>query len=190
MRRRKIILTCVGLILIGCLIVQVWGSHSPSRSLLPPVLVFVSSESGSGVIDDSGAEMTMVRLGLRNPNNFGSENRLYIGNSATEARVSNQWSKVQSRLDGYVLQGNISSGMILTSPQADRCRVSLKYAGTSLSFRMRLDEFLKRKLGRRQDLLPPRFWAWVQSNHRVSPRLPWQEIQLEVEIPPTGQPAE
>src|SRR5579859_3068381 len=114
MRRRKIILTCVGLILIGCLIVQVWGSHSPSRSLLPPVLVLVSSEAGSGVIDDSGAEMTMVLLGLRNPNNFGSENRLYIGNSATEARVSNQWSKVQSRLDGYVLQGNISSGMILT----------------------------------------------------------------------------
>ena len=69
--------------------------------------------------------MPIVRLGIKNPNDLGVENDIYIDNSEIEARVSNRWSKVQGNLDCTVYPSGVQSKMILLPAQADRCRVSL-----------------------------------------------------------------
>jgi len=188
MRRRKIILACAGLTFIGSLILLLIGSPPGSGSaLVPPVLSFYGAEPG-GVIGEKGLEKTLAALSLKNPNPSGFTNRLYINSKeVVEVRVSNDWVKIECKLRWALDPQCLGAKMILVPQQADRCRVSLKYAAASVSFRGRLDKFLKRRLNRQQALLPARFLVWVQSTDGYSPRWPWREIQLEAEMLPSAQ---
>lgn len=188
MRRSKIILACAGLIFVGSLIVLLIGSPPGSGSALaPPVLGFYVAEPG-GDIGEKGVEKTLAALSLKNPNNSGVTNRLYINSTeAVEVRVSNHWVNVQCKLRWVLDPQCLGARMVLIPQGADRCRVSLKYAGASVSFRGRLGKFLKSRLSRKQTLLPARFLAWVQSTDGYAPRWPWREVQLEAEMLPSAQ---
>src|SRR5262249_53370412 len=145
--------------------------------LLAPVLSLESTDPQSGLFDDNG-EMLLATLRFYNPNNFAPEHLLFTDTEAIEARVSNRWIRIPrgwSKEEGrwIIYQGTTSSKMILLPAGADRCRVSLRFAGTSVPFRARLNYFLGNKLGRRQDLLPPKFWAWAWRGYKYSPSAPW-----------------
>jgi hypothetical protein len=186
--RRKIILACVGLILIGSVIIILWRSNN-SSSLFPPVLEILRVESGSGVIDDSGVEMTMVTFRLINANP-NPENMLFIKTAVTETRVSNHWINVEAKLDSFVSAGgNRSLGVFLAPYASDRCRMTVKYAVASIPFRAKLGQFFRGKLGRLAFRIPPSVWNWLQGGEMYTPSPPWKKVKLEAAIPPAAQPA-
>jgi|SRR5579859_1648933 len=182
MRRGKIILACAGLILIGSVIALLWHSNNPPSL---PALEIEHVESGSGVIDGSGAEMSIVRCTLISANtNF---DMLFIKTGATETRVSNHWIKVETNHDFFVPEGgNPSLGVFLAPHATDRCRMSVKYRLVSIP---RGTTFLQRTLRRLELRTPPSFWNWLRGHQVNTPSPLWKEISLEADIPPATAPA-
>jgi hypothetical protein len=164
----------------------------PPASSHPPAIGLVSIEP-AGMFDDSGKEMRLVTLAVRNdsPKNRGNPDRntLYVADSARglEVRVAKAWKQVgwatnlwgfETRLD----PGNQNqSGLALIPGAEDRCRIWIKYAVPTLSSKGLLEFAVTRLPMSARSRISYKFWRWVGFPGVYRPGH-WREICVEVPL--------
>ena len=162
-----------------------WRAAPKERN--PPVLELVSLEP-AGIIDNTGAEMRLATLSISNSDvePIIAKNVLFVedGGRPIEAKVADdRWVALEQKLGNCALPpGGKVERQILMPAGTDRCRVSLKYTGTSLSkgraaaIAERLPLFVRSRISHK-------FWRWAGFPH-YRPSLPWREITVELPFPP------
>lgn len=169
---------------IALLAVLLWPSGPNCR---PPELSFTAREP-AGIIDDRGAEMWLVTLGVSNTNDpLRPENCLCLEYSreALEARVANRWFRLDGVLPARVDAGRTNTTWLLVPAGADRCRVSLRYTGWSrcLTFKGSLIWFVERLPLRIRSQISYKFWRWAGYPH-YRPSSRWGTLNVELPFPP------
>src|SRR5437899_13071326 len=147
MRRRGLLLTFAILLSAG-LIGAAFILFHPAPQ--PPVLACIETEP-AGIVDDSGAELMLVTLRLTNTNSAKDrladpadyhKKELHIQDRGTiEARVAGTWVPVDQRWGATRLSPLAFSERLFVVPHdADACRFTFDYTGSSLSAASRLGQ--------------------------------------------------
>ena len=179
MRPRTRVATIVlATVITGALIVSLW--------LAPrPVEVKLVSVEPAGIIDDSGAQMRLVVLAVRNRDSVNIE---FQRNRICEARIASRWAEVsQSFYLERLAPGTSSEVMLLLPAYANACRLPLKYQTEMFKWRIwrRVPEGLRGGITKSSRLTK---WLWPKGDSmRKPPR--WIESNVDVVLPPSvGQP--
>src|SRR4051794_7581090 len=191
MKVRKVITGFVGLVVAAILAMLFWPSKGTSKAT-PPKLILLSVEP-AGIIDDNGAELSLVKFAVRNPDpgNIPNLTTLNVKDSGSpiEVKAKNGWTIVEGTsqtIGDYDFRSRpISERFLLVPEGAESCRFRLKYASTVLTFNGYLLRSIERlPLGIRRKV-PITLWY----SRRYKPSSNWQEITLELPLPSKAAPA-
>jgi hypothetical protein len=178
MRNRKTVVVAAAVAGVGWLLALVL---LPSR---PALEVRIANTQPAGMLDDTGAEMSLVTLAIRRSPH--SRNTLYFGNNPAkvEARVAGRWLEVQNSFSVGALGTNETKEVLLLVPGgADLCRIHLRYARACLRWRL---GGLPWRCGIK---MPPKYWAWAGWPHAEGENPRWREIRMEFPFAPSSPPA-
>jgi len=193
MRRRRIL----GGVIVVCAVGVLAMLLRPERTKIAPPYVSLVKIESAGLTDDEGTEMWWVTLSIGNTNNvpYDPENSRYIrsclyvedGARPMEVYVANRWMPIKGGLGCYTSPGRNHTVSFIMPAGANACRASLKYTHAEMSNvwhgrLRRLAMWLPRHLRSR---LPVSLW---QVYARYRPSSNWQEIDIEVTIPPPVLP--
>ncbi len=155
----------------------------------PPVLSLVSLEP-AGVFDDSGVEMSLLRLSISNSDNrpFNPANSIYVkdGGRCIEVKVANHWIAAEGTVGalGFCALAPLQKHEIMfILPASGSCRVWFKYTGATLSTKHRLAWVAERLPECIRFRMSYKFWRWVGFT-RYMPSSNWREINVELPLRP------
>jgi hypothetical protein len=192
MRVRRVI-SCVAIVAIVAIVATVAVLAIFSNKSPDPPVVRLASVEPAGIMDDNGAEMWLVTVGISNSNPPLSAPGavLFVRNNdrPTEAKLSESWNAVEcpwveGHLRAQITMCELSPGMerqrMLILPASSRsCRISLEYVGGVLSFKMRLAHLVNRMPLFVRSRVTYKFWRWAGYD-RVYPGSNWREITVEL----------
>ena len=175
MPRRKLVIICLAVLgIVGSIVL----STLPSA---PPLKVKVLKRESAQILDDGGADMVLLTLGLNRPDH---ESWVYVGSGAKiEARIAGHWKTLENTLSpGSLGGGETREEVILVPCKADRCRINLRYAGPSIRWRF------AGWLSRRGVWLSPKYWAeagWPRPEGQ-NPRWRTSSVEIRLEQDPSA----
>ncbi len=167
-----------------------------SRTLRPPVIRLVTVEP-AGIIDDSGEEMRLITLAVKNDNaqkhSDPSRDALFVQDSPKgfEVEMSNSWIRVitATNLWGFgvrLLPGSENPRALALVPgKSRRCRVSVEYAVPSLSAKGLLESAVTRLPMGIRSRISYKFWRWIGFPGIYRPGK-WRQNSVELQIPLTS----
>ena len=174
--------------------VQVCAVSQVAAGSAPPPVVSLLGVEGANVIDDTGAEMWQVTVGISNavPTFMAGPHfePVYIkdGDVPVEARVGGRWTKIEAVIGTCALRpyGSDTHRILLVVPaKADSVRIHFKYTSASV-FSGRLSYLSEDLPVQIRTNMPATFWRSVGFVH-YGPSSDWQEQKVEL---PLHLPAE
>jgi hypothetical protein len=156
------------------------GAHLLWDSRCPFGCRFVTAEP-SGIIDDAGAEFSLVTLSLGNSRSAGLQ--AASGPARVQARIGNRWVAVENyyglgNKNGYLYPGAGKELILAIPPGAEACRLSFSYG---------VEPIKSQILRKFHDVTPvyPRFhywfWYWRFLKSKAGSLPTW------LDEPPSGQ---
>ncbi len=181
------------LVAVGAGAAFLWPGRKP---VSPPVLKLEAVEP-AGIFDDSG-EMWLVTLSIQNPDDsLRRDNLLYVEDVAhpIQIRLTNAWASAEGSLRCALTPSRKHATSVLIPATVQTCRFSFRYCGAAWSFsrqpfKARLEWLAERLPFPVRAHFSYKFWRWAGFGPIPVPSRRWQQVTLELPVPPvTRQPA-
>jgi len=169
-RNNKAILGLAVVMLGGLFVLVTWPGSVP-------VNVRVTSRQPAEILDDAGAEMTLVTLGISRSGYHESSVYFEPHSIRVSVNVGGRWLELSdSPSVGAVGPSETKEVDVLMPSAATLCRIHLLYAGASIPWRAGAE------LARLGIKLPPRYWAWAGWPRAEGAHPRWRGAEIEVPL--------
>jgi len=178
MQRRSTVAVTVAAVTICGLLKLVLASSEK-----PPVEITVMGSQPTEIVDDAGAELSLLTLFIRRPPD--AEGIVYFfGPALIEYKIDDRWREGRDTFClGSLGANQTTKELLLRASGADRCRIHLKYAGASVWWK--LGGFVSR-WGIK---LPATYWRWAGWPNAEGRHPHWQSAIIEIPLAPNPLPS-
>jgi hypothetical protein len=148
-----------------------------------PVEITVVGSQPAEIVDDAGAEMSLLTLVISRPAH--TKSAVYFGRNpaVVEFKIGDRWNEVKDTFClGSLGADETKKEVLLRASGADRCRIRLKYAGASVWW------ILGWFVSRRGIKLPPSYWDWAGWPNAEGAHPHWKDTTIEIPLAPNLLP--